>query len=165
MGKTVGAGKKDLGGQIDNFSVTLFLHTGKDRSGRQKCTFYIDSHHQIPFGRVDFIKRLAAYSVIDGGIVDQNINPAKSLEGFLGHGQRICFSGNVGLKEGGLPAEIFYLSDRLLEIVHVLAGDNHDPGALGSHFDSKRPAQPLGTAGHDGDFIFQTHCSLLSTCY
>ena len=81
MGKTVGTGKKDLGGQIDNFSVTLFLHTGKDRSGRKKCTFYVDRHDQIPFGRVVIAGPVTAL-VADGDLVqDLQVLPTAVLDG------------------------------------------------------------------------------------
>ena len=90
------------------------------------------------------------------GIVDEDIEPAKSADGGFRNSSRVVFARNVSAhKARGAALRLYSLSRFLAALrIHI---SHHNLGALLGEQFRRRAANPRARSRYDGDFIFQSH--------
>jgi hypothetical protein len=136
-------------GHIDDAPPIGRLH-GRQRQPRGvKCARQVDGDHRIPaLDREVF----DLGHMLDAGVVDQNVDPAKALGGKAHHGLDLGRPAHVCAVVGHLHAQRLYL--RLCS-GHIAKAVEHQIGALGRQGLGKAQADAAGRSGHECCFAFK----------
>jgi hypothetical protein len=86
-----------------------------------------------------------------GGVVDQDVEPAKARERCLDHCLHGGFVGDVGEVDQGLAAAILDLGRDRRRLGARAAGVDHDRGAVAGQRQRDRPADPTHRPGDQSD--------------
>ena len=109
---------------------------------------------------LDGAEGVGAHTVVDGAVVDEDVDPAEALDGGRGEVEAALLLGEVEGEIGGDAAELVDLLGDLLAGVGVDLSDD-DLGALVGEGLGVFPADPLAGAGHDGNPVLEAHVESL----
>ncbi len=154
------------GREVDDRSAAVFHHVRDGMFGTEHRAAQVDRHRAIPkcgrhVGDAHLHVRAYVSRRGQGGIVDEDVEPAEMPCRSVDRGFDILFLRDVGAIGGGGPARLSDFFDYASSIVFDDI-DHGDGGAALCQQPGGVTADAATAARHDGDLVAQRHWHLLS---
>ena len=139
-----------LRGEVDDPPTPLFLHWAGHSLAAEQDSLGVDGKDAIPLRLGEFLE---GDDIIGGGGIDQDVDRAEALHNLAAHFLPPVLVGDIEDIAAGTVIDLADRVQRRRELVSIDVDQNRDGAAL-RQFLYGGQADPLGSAGDDGNFVF-----------